>query len=141
MNELREALRQAAPLSNLLGYLNFSAGKPDSRFARSWNEASAELLRRRVDLPWLALLDVLQDELRGLQSEGSSAFKDTAQAESVLRLLRHTCCQPIAAIMSICFAIRPTRNCSSRSSWFGARKPSWPKPARGPRLSVSSPVR
>lgn len=89
MNELREALRQAAPLSNLLGYLNFSAGKPDSRFARSWNEASAELLRRRVDLPWLALLDVLQDELRGLQSEGSSAFKDTAQAESVLRLLRH----------------------------------------------------
>ena len=87
MDELTQELGRVAPVGSLLGYLNFSAGKPDSRFARGWNEAWGLLHQQRIARPWDVLTAALRAELKRLQVEGSPAFQDAVQADSVLRLL------------------------------------------------------
>lgn len=88
MKNLLAELSQAVPLGGLLGYLNYSTGRTDPRFARGWNEAWATLRRLGEPAPWLALPDLLLEELERLRQEGTAAFKDAAQAEAVLRLLK-----------------------------------------------------
>lgn len=85
-------LEGAASLSAILGYLNFSEGKPDSRFEKQLNDAYAWLARRadshdsgRTPPPWEALYEALTGKLKELQKE-SGAFQDIRQAHSVLEL-------------------------------------------------------
>ena len=75
-----------AELEPILGYLNFSEGRPDPRFQRQLNEAYAELA---VDdsTPWIALRLSLERELDRLHREGKSAFKETVQAAAAVRLV------------------------------------------------------
>jgi hypothetical protein len=82
-----QELETLVPLQTLLGYLNFSEGKPDARFQKQLNDAYGFLAEHRApEPPWKALFELLQARLSKLRDEGSSAFRDTRQAEAVLSL-------------------------------------------------------
>jgi len=69
----------------ILGYLNFSEGRPDPRFQKQLNDAYASLaLDASAVVPRLA--DALRTRLRQLHAEGAAAFKDVTQAEAALAI-------------------------------------------------------
>ncbi len=70
----------------LLGYLNFSEGRPDPRFQKQLNDAFAFLAAQGEARPCDCLRDTLLAELERLRQAGSAAFQDATQAEAVLRL-------------------------------------------------------
>src|SRR5947209_8133539 len=80
------ALPAGFPAQPLLGYLNFSEGRPDPRFQKQLNDAFALLVARPEQRPWDALRETLLAELARLRQAGSAAFQDATQAEAVLRL-------------------------------------------------------
>jgi hypothetical protein len=79
-------IEQVVPLPGMLGYLNFSEGKPDPRFQKQLNDAYDCLLRHGSEELWRDLHGLLADKLQALKAGDSSAFRDTAQAEAVLAL-------------------------------------------------------
>jgi hypothetical protein len=70
----------------MLGYLNFSDGRPDPRWQRQINDACTLLAGRGFGEPWLALHDYLIVSLTKLREGESAAFRDVRQAETVLSL-------------------------------------------------------
>jgi hypothetical protein len=85
MDARAELALRVAPQA-LLGYLNFSDGRPDAKFQKAFNEAFTHLAEQGESRPWLALHDWLLDQAKQLQSSGSAAFKEITQATSVVRL-------------------------------------------------------
>ncbi len=77
---------QAVALPALLGYLNFSAGRPDARFQKNLHDAYAFIAGCGSPKPWEDLHAILQARLLDLNRNGSAAFADATQAEAVLRL-------------------------------------------------------
>ena len=69
-------------LQGILGYLNFSEGRPDARVARQIDDAQASLGGTE---PWTALHQRLRSELTALKS-ASGAFRVATQAEAALDL-------------------------------------------------------
>lgn len=67
-----------ATIREVLGYLNFSGGRPDPKFQQMLNSVS-----RRV--PWRRLAETLRKNLTELQGAGGP-FADTTQARTVLDL-------------------------------------------------------
>lgn len=65
----------------LLGYLNFSEGRPDPRFQKQLNEAYRTLAG---DAVVARLAATLRQQLRVLHEGGTSAFHEVGQAEHVL---------------------------------------------------------
>jgi hypothetical protein len=86
VDERITALEQAVPVSGLLGYLNFSDGRPDPRWQRQLDDAFAFLVNHGDDAPWQTLLDSLPVLLRRLHENGAAAFRDVRQAEGALAL-------------------------------------------------------
>jgi hypothetical protein len=84
MNALLPRLDAAAPLEGILGYLNFSQGKPDARVQRQLNDAFGFLSEEGVDEPWRVLHTALEWKLTTLQQGGASAFQDSSQARAVV---------------------------------------------------------
>jgi hypothetical protein len=80
-------LERAVPLQGVLGYLNFSEGRPDARFQRGLSDAWAFLAARGVQLPGATLHEALRARLAELKASGTAAFKDVRQAEAVLTLV------------------------------------------------------
>ncbi len=80
-------LENVVALSSLLGYLNYSTGRPDIRFQKNWNDAWTWLVQQGEIAPWLRLPALLKQALLKLHEEGSSAFQDVQQADQVLCLL------------------------------------------------------
>lgn len=78
-------LNASIPLEPLLGYLNFSEGKPDPRFQKQFNDAYGLLADPGAPEPWMALHSALWAKLSELHASGASAFRSTEQAEGVLR--------------------------------------------------------
>jgi hypothetical protein len=78
--------RHAEALQSLLGYLNFSTGRPDPRFQKTLAEIYDRLALAGVNEPWTALAQQLRDRLGQLQAAGSAAFRDAHQAESILAM-------------------------------------------------------
>ena len=70
--------------AGLLGYLNFSDGRPDARWQKQFNEAYAALAAQGVEKPWQVLLRWLQGSLPALRESGGAAFSDIHQASTVL---------------------------------------------------------
>lgn len=70
--------------AKLLGYLNFSDGRPDPRFQKGLADAAAFLADAGDPAPWLALPKWLAHALGELEAGGSPAFRDTAQARAVI---------------------------------------------------------
>jgi hypothetical protein len=86
VEEIIRELDRAVPLQGVLGYLNFSAGRPDPRVQKTLNEAYAFLRGCRLPAPWRLLYQALQRKLAELQAGGTAAFRDCRQAEAALRL-------------------------------------------------------
>jgi hypothetical protein len=76
--------------SEILGYLNFSSGKPDPAFLRNLNSLFGLVASARSEhcsVPtWRAVLSVLQGSLEEL-SRSSDAFRQSDQAKSVLAIV------------------------------------------------------
>ena len=90
MDERQARLEQIASASALLGYLNFSDGRPDPRWQRGLNDAYAHLSQNGESEPWRALVGWLTIRLRELQTEGTAAFRDVTQAQGVLSVFPGT---------------------------------------------------
>src|SRR4051812_15912759 len=71
----------------MLGYLNFSEGKPDPRFQKQLSDAYQYLDEHGAEKPHQVLHDLLAERLGALKTGGTSAFQDVSQAEAVLRLV------------------------------------------------------
>jgi len=78
-----EMARRTEP-AKLLGYINFSDGRPDPRFQKGLADGYALLLEHDDAAPWLTLLDWLVKQLADLAASGAAAFRDTTQANGVL---------------------------------------------------------
>jgi hypothetical protein len=74
-------------LQGMLGYINFSTGKPDARFQKQTNDAFAALAGEGSTQPWHDMGLVLQNSLKELQQTGSAAFRDIEQAQAVLAIV------------------------------------------------------
>jgi hypothetical protein len=75
-----------AAASRLLGYLNFSDGRPDPRFQRQLDDAASALTEPADQPTWRRLARWLTASLEELHAAGSAAFTDVAQARAALRL-------------------------------------------------------
>src|SRR5262249_51074357 len=80
-------MEQAVSWQGLLGYLNFSEGKPDPRFQKQFNDAYAFLANQGAAEPCPVLYELLTSRLADLGSAGASGFSDVRQAEAVLGLI------------------------------------------------------
>jgi hypothetical protein len=87
LDALFAELDRAASLQAMLGYLNFSEGKPDPRFQKQVNDAYAFLADRGAAEPWTALHEALWAKLGPLKAGGTGPFRDVRQAEAVLSLV------------------------------------------------------
>src|SRR5215212_9676484 len=85
MDVAASELAARVPPASLLGYLNFSDGRPDVKFARALNEAFAFLASRGDAAPWYGLRTWLFRQCDLLQQNGQAAFSDTTQVRAVLR--------------------------------------------------------
>ncbi|HZT81848.1 MAG TPA: hypothetical protein VFA26_16600, partial [Gemmataceae bacterium] len=81
-----DELERAAPAAGLLGYLNYSDGRPDPRWQKQLNDAYALLAQHGSAQPWADLHAWLARRLADLQAAGSAAFRDVTQARAVLGL-------------------------------------------------------
>lgn len=77
---------KAVPISALLGWLNFSEGKPDPRFQKQFEDAFAYLAEHGSSAPWSDLAELLQARLQALHQAASPAFADISQADAALRI-------------------------------------------------------
>ncbi len=83
--DVRAAPEPPVNWQGLLGYLNFSDGRPDARFQQQFH-AACQLVATQTDpLPSLAAL--FRAQLAELQVSGAAAFKDVAHAEFAIRAL------------------------------------------------------
>src|SRR5205823_3665305 len=76
----------AVPLQGVLGYLNFSTGRPDPRFHKQLNDAFANLAYQRAPVLWQGLHDWLRRDLATLHAAGG-AFQDVHQASAVVQVV------------------------------------------------------
>ncbi len=79
-------LEARAALPALLGYLNFSEGRPDPKFQQALHDAFVFFAEAGAVQPWAELPRALHAALGKLRDEGSAAFRDAAQADAVLTL-------------------------------------------------------
>ncbi|MBI3823785.1 MAG: hypothetical protein HY289_14035 [Planctomycetes bacterium] len=77
---------QAVALPALLGYLNFSEGRPDPRFQKQFHDAFCFIAEHGSTQPWADLQALLLDRLQTLHQAGGAAFAEISQAEAVVRL-------------------------------------------------------
>jgi hypothetical protein len=71
----------------MLGYLNFSLGKPDPRFQQQLNDAYLYFAGQGAAEPWRAMTDGLKERLSSLEKEEAPAFRDATQARAVIRIV------------------------------------------------------
>ena len=82
-------------LCQVLGYLNFSSGKPDAKFLGAMNRLYQQVLAGLPGQatpyaglpPWLVIQQWLQDRLDRLREE-KTIFRESEQAIHVLQLVR-----------------------------------------------------
>jgi hypothetical protein len=70
----------------VLGYLNYSAGRPDPRFRRHLNDLYRQLAEAGASEPWLMLPELLRAALTQLHSKQHRGFSETDQAAAVIEL-------------------------------------------------------
>ena len=87
VNERYKDLDAVVPLQVMLGYLNFAGGKPDARFQKQLSDAYRFLAKKGAAEPHAVLPDLLHAKLDELRAGGTSAFRDTRQAEAVLAVV------------------------------------------------------
>jgi len=86
MDALPAELRSRLNASPLLGYLNFSDGRPDGKFQKNLADAWSILRESGDPAPWLTLPRWLLAECETLAQSGSAAFRDVTQVMAVVRV-------------------------------------------------------
>src|SRR5438105_3324734 len=86
MNASFAGLAERVSPAALLGYLNFSDGRPDPKFERAVDEAFAAAAQAGRAEPWVALGRWLDEQAELLSGGGSSAFRDITQARAAIQL-------------------------------------------------------
>ena len=86
MERSSDELASQVPPNSLLGYLNFSDGRPDPKFQRGINQVFRYFLARGETKPWESLRQWLIGQAGLLEQSGSAAFKDLSQAREVIDL-------------------------------------------------------
>ena len=88
MEQLGQGTDAAKTAQELLGYLNFSAGSPDTRFLKNINHLFevVDACPERVEPTWKAMHRFLAKTLQDLHGR-SEAFRQTEQAEAALDLI------------------------------------------------------
>jgi hypothetical protein len=87
MDPSLKELGGVVPASRLLGWLNFSDGRPDPKWQRQLDDAYHFLISRKITQPWPELTAWLRSELEELQKSGNPAFQDAGQARATLALV------------------------------------------------------
>src|SRR4051794_32308738 len=78
-----ELSRKTDP-AKLLGYLNYSDGRPDPKYQKGLADAYSFLIAAGEAAPWVAIHRWLGEALGELESSGSPAFRDATQVRGVL---------------------------------------------------------
>ncbi len=86
MDGINHELSRKTEPAKLLGYLNYSDGRPDPRFQKGLAEALGWLVESGDAAPWDAATRWLAATLADLQASGAAAFRDTTQAGAVISL-------------------------------------------------------
>lgn len=86
MDGIYHELSRKIDPAKLLGYLNFSDGRPDPRFQRGVAEAFGHLTDVGDAAPWVTLPAWLRHAVGELETSGAAAFRDAAQARAVVDL-------------------------------------------------------
>src|SRR5262245_22209045 len=73
-------------LEAVLGYLNFSEGRPDPRFQKQLSDLFRPFAAAGGPRPWEDVQRALAAGLRQFHTSGVAAFRDIQQAEAALRL-------------------------------------------------------
>jgi hypothetical protein len=84
VDDLFNELDLRVPPATVLGYVNFSDGRPDPRWQKQIQQALSFLLDRATPRYWEVLGQWLNRGLQALQAGGGSAFRDVIQARAVL---------------------------------------------------------
>lgn len=84
MDGIYHELSRKTDPAKLLGYLNFSDGRPDPRFQKGLADAVTVLVDGGDAAPWRTVPGWLAHALAELEAGGAAAFKDTTQAKSVI---------------------------------------------------------
>ncbi|MBX9624760.1 MAG: hypothetical protein K2X82_13215 [Gemmataceae bacterium] len=84
MDGIYPELGRRTDSAKLLGYLNFSDGRPDPRFGKGLADAYGFLAESGDPAPWLALPKWLAHALSELEAGEAAAFRDTAQARAAV---------------------------------------------------------
>src|SRR5437899_3771485 len=71
----------------MLGYLNFSSGKPDARFQKQLSDAFAFFTSKNPSSPPTRLHNALLWKLDRLKTEQVAAFRDTSQVTRILEVV------------------------------------------------------
>ncbi|MFT3882024.1 MAG: hypothetical protein QM703_20510 [Gemmatales bacterium] len=87
MDSRLSSLKDQIDLLKVIGYLNFSNGKPDPRFQKAWNQAQTFVAGIDPVQPWATLCQWLLEQCDTVAAQGGSAFHDVIQAKAVLTLL------------------------------------------------------
>lgn len=87
MDSRLSSLKDQLDLIKVIGYLNFSNGKPDARFQKAWNQAQAFVTEIEPHKPWATLCQWFMEQCDNAATQGGSAFQDVIQAKAVLQVL------------------------------------------------------
>ncbi len=87
MDATHAALSRAASASRLLGWINFSDGRPDPKWQRQLDDAYNVVVGAGAKNPWEALRAWLLAELGGLERSDNAAFRDCSQARAIISLV------------------------------------------------------
>jgi hypothetical protein len=84
MDGIRAELTRKTDPGKLLGYLNFSDGRPDPRFQKGLADAFGVLIDAGDEAPWATVFAWLDAALADLADSGGAAFRDATQVTGVL---------------------------------------------------------
>ncbi len=84
-NGLAAELTRRSDGAALLGYLNYSDGRPDPKFRKAVADAAGHLIAAGDPAPWVTLPAWLTQRADALETAGAAAFQDTTQARRAIR--------------------------------------------------------
>src|ERR1051326_7940195 len=85
MSAKRAEQSQSGAAARLLGWLNFSDGRPDPKWQRQLDDSYGAFAA--AERPWDELRAWLSRELDALEKSGNAAFRDCTQARAALDLI------------------------------------------------------
>jgi hypothetical protein len=106
----------------VLGYLNFSDGRPDPRFRKALADVFAFLLDAGDRAPWKTVFDWLTARAEELERSGSAASATCRRRRRFCPPPSATCRPRTASTTPTCSRTNPMKRSSTPSSWRAAAR-------------------